>query len=320
MTTLKTWISAFRLRTLPLASSAVLMGANLSDLHHSLDTSVSLLCFITAVALQILSNLANDYGDYMKGTDNDKRLGNTRALQSGNITPKQMLSMIIVFVALSLVSGIALLYKASEGEINYTVVSFFIIGLVAIAAAIKYTVGKHAYGYSGLGDLAVFIFFGPVAVCGTFLLSSHFRFMTPDDYLTLLPAAGIGLLCTAVLNTNNIRDVENDRTSGKYTIPVKIGLEKARAYHTCLLVFALILLFAYSLMVQFHWIKLLQIPAAWLIVKNLLDVRKTEPSPAFNNFLKQLSLGTLLFVFVYVITNAAAKIWNAVDAILILAK
>src|SRR5688572_21812062 len=119
MTTLKTWISAFRLRTLPLAASAVLMGASLGDMHHSLDTSVSLLCFITAVALQILSNLANDYGDYMKGTDNDKRLGNTRALQGGNITPKQMMLMIVVFVILSLLSGITLLYKASEGEINY---------------------------------------------------------------------------------------------------------------------------------------------------------------------------------------------------------
>lgn len=315
MSTIKTWISAFRLRTLPLAASSVLVGASLADLHHSLDSGITLLCFATAVALQVLSNLANDYGDFTKGTDNAQRLGNTRALQSGNITPRAMLVMILVFIGLCLWSGISLLYKAADGEIHYAFVVFLLTGFAAIAAALKYTMGKRAYGYSGLGDVAVFLFFGPVAVLGTFVLNTHFEW-SAADLGTLLPAAGIGFLCTGVLNTNNIRDIENDRASGKHTIPVKIGLDKARSYHTFLITAGLLCLWSYSVISGYHWIKLLQIPSAILIVKNLYDVRNTQPSPAFNQFLKQLSIGTLLFVIVYVFTNSAARIWDALSVVL----
>ena len=316
MSIIKVWISAFRLRTLPLATAAVLAGSSIADLHHSLDIKISILCFTTAVALQILSNLANDYGDFTKGTDNEKRLGNMRALQSGSITQKQMLLMIIVFIGICLWSGISLLYQAVDGNINTQFVLFFLIGIVSIIAAIKYTVGKNAYGYSGLGDIAVFAFFGPVAVIGTFLLNTHFEFNTQNDLLVLLPASGIGLLCTAVLNTNNIRDVENDNTSGKHTIPVKIGLLNARVYHTFLIVGGVFCTLVYSFSNPFHWIKLLQIPAAFLIIKNLIDVRKTEPSPKFNLFLKELSLGILLFVLFFVFTNAASTIFLSTEAII----
>jgi 1,4-dihydroxy-2-naphthoate octaprenyltransferase len=315
MSNIKTWISALRLRTIPLAASAILTGAALAEFHYSANFTVALLCFTTAVALQMLSNLANDYGDFVKGTDNDQRLGNTRALQSGNITVEQMRVAIILFVVLSLASGISLLYKATNGEFNTTFLLFFAVGIAAIAAAIKYTVGKNAYGYSGLGDIAVFIFFGPVAVIGTFLLCNGIDFMWPKDAVVLLPAAGIGLLSAGVLNTNNIRDIENDRASGKYTIPVKIGLHKARVYHTILIVSALLCFFIYSIVYEFHWIKLFQLPASFLIIITLMGVRKNEPSPAYNQYLKKLSLGTLLFVIVFILTNSAAKLMMFAEAI-----
>jgi 1,4-dihydroxy-2-naphthoate octaprenyltransferase len=314
MSTFKTWISALRFRTIPLAASAIVTGIALADFHYSANSGIAWLCFSTAVALQMLSNLANDYGDFTKGTDNDQRLGNTRALQSGNITVGQMRMAIILFTLLSLVSGIALLYKATAGNFNTSFFLFFLLGIGAIAAAIKYTVGKNAYGYSGLGDVAVFIFFGPVAVIGTFLLCNGMTFEWSKDLVILFPAAGVGLLSTAVLNTNNIRDIENDKASEKYTIPVKIGLERARKYHTVLIVTALLCFVVYMLVHDFHWIKLFQIPAAIVILTTLAGVLNNEPSPLYNQYLKKLSLGTLLFVIVFVLTNWAAKMLELAEA------
>ncbi len=316
MSNLKTWISAFRLRTLPLATAAVLIGASLADLHHSMDLTITVLCFTTAVALQILSNLANDYGDFSKGTDSENRVGNMRALQSGNITPSQMRVAIVLFVVCSLTSGISLLYLGFEGIFNFQFVTFFIIGLIAITASIKYTVGKNAYGYSGFGDIAVFIFFGPVAIIGTFLLNTHFEFNFKNDWMIILPASAVGLLSTAVLNTNNIRDIENDQASNKITIPVKIGLTNARIYHTFLIVIALLFFFIYSFMHNFYWVIFFQMPASMFIIKNLVDVWKTLPSVAYNKFLKELSLGILFFVVIYVVTNSAAQTWNTIDGIM----
>ena len=320
MSNLKTWISAFRLRTLPLASAAVLMGASLADLHHSMDYTITILCFTTAVALQILSNLANDYGDFSKGTDSENRVGNMRALQSGNITPPQMRAAIVLFVICSLTSGISLLYLGFEGIFNFQFSIFLLIGLIAIAASIKYTVGKNAYGYSGLGDIAVFVFFGPVAIIGTFLLNTHFEFNLDIDWMTLLPASAVGLLCTGVLNTNNIRDIENDEASNKMTIPVKIGLNNARIYHTILIVVALLFFFIYSFMHNFHWVIFFQLLASLFIIKNLVDVWKNLPSQAYNKFLKELSLGTLFFVMIYIVTNSAAQTWNTIDGIMTIVK
>lgn len=297
-----------RLRTLPLAASAILLGIALSDLHYRALGVVGLLCLTTAICLQILSNLANDYGDFVKGTDNDKRVGNMRALQSGNITITQMRNAIVLLVILSLVSGISLLYKATNGEFNTTFLLFFGLGIAAIVAAIKYTVGKRAYGYSGFGDVAVFIFFGPVSVMGTFLLCNGFAFSWGSDWVVLLPTMGVGLLSTAVLNTNNIRDIENDKASGKFTIPVKIGLQKARIYHSVLIVLALVSFIAYLFLGYTSWVQLIQILAMSSIVKTWMGVLKTEPSPAYNGFLKQLSLSTLALVVVFIITNMIARV------------
>lgn len=295
-----------RLRTLPLALSSVLAGISTAHLFYSINTTVAWLCISTAVTLQILSNFANDYGDFVKGTDNDSRVGNMRALQSGVINASQMRVAIMIMVVLSLISGIALLYNGTEGHFNVTFVIFLLIGLTAIAAAIKYTIGKRAYGYSGLGDVAVFIFFGPVAVIGTFLLTTGFSYDTAHNWPVLLPALGLGLLSTAVLNTNNIRDIENDERSGKYTIPVKVGVNNARIYHTFLIVAGLGLMGLLMVFRFMHWIQLLQIPAMWPIVSTLLQVRTTPPSVAYNALLKKLSLGILLLVIISITTNEAA--------------
>ena len=304
-----------RLRTLPLAMSAILLGIALSDLHYSASGVIAILCLTTAICLQILSNFANDYGDFVKGTDNDKRVGNMRALQSGNITVSQMRKAIMLLVILALISGISLLYVATDGELNASFMLFLGLGLAAIVAAIKYTVGKRAYGYSGLGDIAVFIFFGPVAVIGTFILCNGFAFEWNKDWLVLLPAIGVGLLSTGVLNTNNIRDIENDEASGKRTIPVKIGLQKARVYHSILMVAALGSFISYLVLGFTHWIQIIQLLAMFLIVKTWLGVLKTEPSPAYNTFLKQLSLGTLLLVIVFIVTNMIARVVMASELI-----
>jgi 1,4-dihydroxy-2-naphthoate octaprenyltransferase len=307
MSNIKIWISAMRLRTLPLAASAILLGVAVADLQYRANITVAVLCLTTAICLQILSNFANDYGDFTKGTDNEKRLGNMRALQSGAITIGQMRFAILLFVILSLFSGISLLYLATNGQLNTVFLFFFLLGITAIAAAIKYTVGKKAYGYSGFGDIAVFFFFGPVSVMGTFFLATGLQFSAVTDWLVIVPSIAIGLLSTAVLNTNNIRDIENDFASGKFTIPVKIGLAKARIYHSFLILFAL---FAWTTLVYFsylHWIQFLVFPAMFLIIKTWLGVLKTEPSPAYNQFLKHLSLGTLLLVIVYILTTIAAK-------------
>lgn len=299
-----------RLRTLPLAISAIAMGIALADMNYSANILVGLLCVLTAILLQIVSNLANDYGDFVKGTDNENRIGNTRALQSGIIKPKQMLVAIVLFVLFSLASGTSMLLVATNGKFDTQFILFFLLGLVAIAAAIKYTVGKNAYGYSGLGDIAVFLFFGPVSVVGTFLLSNGFDFNWQTDKFILLPTLSLGLLSTAVLNTNNIRDIENDKASGKLTIPVKIGLEKARHYHTFLIITAIVCIVAYLFLNYIYWLQLLQLPALFLIIKTWLKVLKTPPSVAYNNLLKQLSLGTLLFVLVFIITNWLARIYT----------
>jgi 1,4-dihydroxy-2-naphthoate octaprenyltransferase len=301
------WIRAMRLRTLPLAISGILMGSVLAELSgYQGDKLITLLCLLTAVFLQVLSNLANDYGDFVKGTDNEKRIGNERALQSGAIKPKSMLAAIWLFAVLCLLSGCTLLAIAGQGNLNLAFALFFILGLAAIAAAIKYTMGKYAYGYSGLGDVFVFVFFGPVAVLGAYILQRHFAFNWYTDKWMLLPAITVGLLSTAVLNTNNIRDIDNDRASGKRTIVVQMGVSKARLYHWLLVLVAACCLFVFIVFNQLHWIQYLSLLAFYPIFRQAFLVSRTAPSPAYNAFLKQLSLSTLMLVVVFMVMQTIA--------------
>lgn len=296
----KAWINAFRLRTLPLAAASVLMRNILAFIYDITNTSTLVIFFLTlatAFELQILSNLANDYGDFIKGTDNDNRIGNTRALQSGAISPAQMRRMIIVFVLLSLVTGVSLLLKAFQ-ELNITFLFLLILGITAIAAAIKYTVGKTAYGYKGFGDIAVFIFFGLFAVLASAYLQTGYL-----KWIMVLPAAATGLLATGVLNVNNIRDIDNDKASGKITIPVRLGEKTAKQYHLFLIATALSLLLIFSASRYsnpFDFTYLLSYP---LIIINSIRVFKTPPSPLYNTLLKQLSLSTLLLILLFGASN-----------------
>ena len=218
---IQAWIHAFRLRTLALALSSIAMGAFLAAYYNGLRMEISLLAALTTVFLQILSNLANDYGDAKKGTDNQHRVGPERAVQSGKISLKEMQAAIIIFSGLSLISGVILISQATKGLSSEVGILFLIIGLLAIASAILYTVGKKAYGYSGFGDLFVFIFFGLIAVIGTFFLNT--QFILPQIWLA---AVSLGFFSTGVLNLNNLRDIENDRNSGKNTIVVRLGLKE----------------------------------------------------------------------------------------------
>jgi 1,4-dihydroxy-2-naphthoate polyprenyltransferase len=228
---MKRWLSAMRLRTLPLAASCILAGsaAGWNDSLHA--GAILFWGLLTTFLLQILSNLANDYGDFTKGTDNENRVGPARAMQSGAISKNEMQVALVITALLSLVSGLMLLHIAltPRGMLAQAVI-FLILGLLAIYAAFRYTVGKNPYGYRGLGDLFVFLFFGIVGVCGIqFLHTGNF------DAYTVIPAMCIGLCSAGVLNLNNLRDHENDKASGKMTMVVQMGYSKAKAYHVSLM-------------------------------------------------------------------------------------
>jgi 1,4-dihydroxy-2-naphthoate octaprenyltransferase len=289
MSKIKIWISSFRLRTLPLALSTILMGSFLAIASGEYKIPIIALSLVTTLLLQILSNLANDYGDGTKGTDNNDRLGPERALQSGAVSPAQMRKAIIIFSLLSLISGIYLIMVAF-GKNWVLILIFLVLGIAAIAAAIKYTVGEKAYGYSGLGDVFVFVFFGLTAVFGTYFLNTN-----KIDFLILLPAISMGLFSTAVLNLNNMRDIKNDLTSGKITLAAKLGINKAKKYHLALLFVAMITSTIYTRITfnsGWNLIYLLSFPLFIFQLKNIL---KIEDEVLLDPYLKKLALTTLLF-------------------------
>lgn len=235
---LRIWLDAARPKTLPLALVSILTGSVLAFSTHHFSLPVALLAFITATLLQILSNLANDYGDAVKGTDNENRLGPTRAIQSGSVSLQTMKQAIYLNIVLTMVSGLTLVLYALDSF--HSIVAFIGLGILAIAAAIAYTVGNKPYGYVGLGDISVFIFFGLLGVAGTYFLHTG----TVEAALAL-PAIGCGLLAVAVLNINNLRDIENDAECGKRTLAVRLGQRRAKQYHSFLLSGALVAFIIY---------------------------------------------------------------------------
>lgn len=300
MPTLKNWLHAARLRTLPLALSGILLGSTLAYHFDSKFFSwpVLILNILTALFLQILSNFANDYGDFIKGTDNEKRLGNMRAMQSGAINKRQMLSALFLFTILSISSGLLLLFMAfgkQEQELQKFLI-FLALGIIAIVAAIKYTVGKKSYGYKALGDLAVFIFFGPVAICGTYYIQ-----LQSIDWPVYFAAIAVGLLSVGVLNVNNIRDIENDKASNKITIANLLGERKAKIYHIILLSLAMSAFMALGMLLFDSLWKFLSLLALVPILHNCVAVLKTPAGPAYNLYLKQLALGTFFIVAAFCI-------------------
>ena len=296
MTKLKSWVTAFRLRTLPLALSSILMGSFLAISTNNYSWSVIVLSLVTTLLLQILSNLANDYGDGMKGTDNENRIGPLRAIQSGEISPKQMRIGIGIFVLLSLISGIWLIFEAL-GSDWYLGFLFFVLGIAAIAAAIKYTVGNTAYGYSGFGDLFVFLFFGLLAVIGTYFLNTH-----SINWQISLPAISMGLFSTGVLNLNNMRDMKNDATAGKHTLALKLGYKNAKVYHQSIIILAMILLILFVVLNFSNYWQFLFVISFPFIIRDLLEISKITNKALLDPYLKRLALLTLLTTLLFGIT------------------
>ena len=290
MSKTKAWIHAFRLRTLPLALSNIFLGSFLAASNGEFSLKIFLLATLTTLFLQVLSNLANDLGDSISGADNENRIGPERAVQSGLITKKEMTGMVIVFVLLSLVSGLWLLWEALQ-LLNYTQAFIMLgVGLLAIGAAINYTVGKNPYGYSGFGDLFVFLFFGLTGVIGTYFLH------TGDvNWTIFLPATSVGLLSVGVLNLNNMRDIENDSKTGKRTLVVKVGTESAKKYHLFLIGFAMLSACAYIFIYWNSFYQLLFVISFPLLIRNIYVVLKNKVAKDLDPELKKLALSTLLF-------------------------
>ncbi|WKV12580.1 1,4-dihydroxy-2-naphthoate polyprenyltransferase [Marivirga harenae] len=290
---LKNWLEAFRLRTLPLALSCIGMGSFLAAFYGQFSLAVCILSLTTTLFLQILSNLANDYGDSIHGADSADREGPKRSVQSGSISSKAMFNSIVVFTALSFISGIMLLYF-SVGIGSSTFYVFLGLGLAAIAAAIAYTNGKRPYGYSGLGDISVFLFFGILGVCGTYFLHAQ-----SFEALILLPAASCGLFATGVLNINNIRDIKSDKAAGKNSIPVRIGMDKAKVYHGLIIISGLISSIIFLLLTNNYKTILYLFFCYFLFGKHLSNMYKANTSQEFDPQLKILALSTLLFVILF---------------------
>ncbi|MFL5730919.1 MAG: 1,4-dihydroxy-2-naphthoate polyprenyltransferase [Cytophagaceae bacterium] len=289
---LKAWIKASRLRTLPLSLSSIGMGGFLAAWEHSFKPVIFLFCVLTTILLQVLSNLANDYGDFKNGADSVIRKGPQRAVQSGIISPKSMKRAIILFSLLSLVSGVYLLYLGLDITFNF--LGFFLLGLLAILAAIKYTAGRNPYGYAGFGDVSVFLFFGLVGVLGTcFLQSSHL------DPAMLFPAASCGLFSVAVLNINNIRDIESDAEAGKKSIPVRLGPYKARIYHWSLLFAGCCCALIFTWYRFSSGLQLIYLISFILMLRNGMVIWKTQEPHLIDPYLKQMSLSTLFFVLTF---------------------
>jgi 1,4-dihydroxy-2-naphthoate octaprenyltransferase len=289
---MKPWLSAFRLRTLPLAISSILVGSALAYHHGALRWPVFALALLTAVLLQVLSNLANDLGDHQHGTDNAQRIGPQRAVQSGAISPYAMKRAMIICGVLAFISGCALITIAFG--LTITTLAFLLVGLLAIAAAVKYTFGKNPYGYAGLGDVSVLVFFGPVGVVGTYYLHAHA--IGPE---VLAPAVSFGLLSVGVLNVNNMRDIVNDAASGKRTIPVRIGSANARRYHAALLLLAGFLLLAFTVNHQRSSFQWLWVAPYTLVALHLRRVALTPVPAALDPELKRLALATFLTSIVF---------------------
>ncbi|EIJ71885.1 1,4-dihydroxy-2-naphthoate polyprenyltransferase [Pasteurella bettyae] len=298
--TIKTWLETARPRTLPLALAIIFTGSAVAYWFGYFDWTITILCLLTATLLQILSNFANDYGDFQKGSDTAERIGPLRGIQKGHMTEAQLRKGLIVTIVLILISGFALLSTAYQSMQDLIV--FIALGIASIVAAIAYTVGKKPYGYLGLGDLFVFLFFGLLAVVGTYYLQAH-----NINWTVFLPASGCGFLSVAVLNINNMRDIEQDRKAGKYTLVVRLGVDKSRVYHWMLLISGILcyLLFS-SINVNSIW-GYLFIFAIPLLVKHGLFVYRSKDPLLLRPMLGQMSLLALLTNVLFSIGLVLAK-------------
>lgn len=297
MGTTKAWIQAARLRTLPLSLSGIIVGTALASLHAQFELSIFILALLTTVGFQVTSNFANDYGDGVKGTDNEDRVGPARALQSGTISRTSLKAGVIISALISLAIAVVLIYLAfGSGNFAYVLV-FLVLGLLSIWASIKYTVGSNAYGYRGLGDLFVFLFFGLLGVLG-----SMFLYTKTLEWPSILPAISIGLLCVAVLNLNNLRDVVSDKKHGKNTLIVKMGFENGKRYHFGLIFTALLCFLAYIIVIGFDWKQSFFMLAFVPFLIHLRTVMDTKEPVRLDPELKKVALSTFLLAVLFFIS------------------
>jgi 1,4-dihydroxy-2-naphthoate octaprenyltransferase len=301
MSSIKNWMEAVRLRTLPLSVSGILVGSAAAFYTGKGSWLVLLLALVTTISYQILSNLANDLGDGLKGTDNANRIGPARSIQQGTITVAQMKRGIALFVFISVIFSGLLIYFGTRLMPWNTGVFYIVLASACIVAAITYTIGQLAYGYVGLGDPMVFLFFGIVTVCGVYPLHTG-----ELDLQLFLPASGIGLLSTAVLNLNNMRDYTNDKAMGKRTLVVIIGQDYAKLYHSFLLLAGIGSLVVWIVGLKNDWMIISFIPFVVLLF-HLRKVMGVKQAKAYDPELKVVALSvfaTSLLLFLLLVLHA----------------
>ncbi|MGB0838408.1 MAG: 1,4-dihydroxy-2-naphthoate octaprenyltransferase [Flavobacteriaceae bacterium] len=287
----KSFIQAARLRTLPLSISGIILAGFLAEYTGYFRWDILILSLLTTVAFQVISNFANDYGDGVKGTDNEDRIGPERAIQSGAISPAQMKKAIKISSAIGLLLSVVLIYVSFGKEDFLWALFFLLLGIASIWAAIKYTVGDDAYGYSGKGDIFVFLFFGGLSVLGGYFLYHH-----DLDLVFSYPAASIGLLSTAVLNLNNMRDRSSDIKAGKNTLVVQMGFQRAKVYHSILIILPLIFSLMFNLYLGLTDLKNFIYLIAFIpLLLNLSKVWKVKDPVELDPELKKVALGTFLY-------------------------
>lgn len=288
MNNISVWISSMRLRTLPLSISGIILASCFAAHHGYFNWLICVLAILTTLSFQILSNLANDYGDGVKGTDNNDRIGPDRAIQTGKITPESMRKAIKINVFIALVLAFLLIFVSFGFEYVYYMLFFFVLGIASVVAAIRYTVGNSAYGYKGLGDIYVFVFFGLVSVIGC-----YFLYAKSLDAIVYLPAITIGLLSAAVLNLNNMRDIESDKKSNKITLAVRIGVDNAKKYHTLIIFLAIVLSAAFGLLYYTSIYNLVFVVAYIPLIIHLKKVITNSDSKLLDPELKKVALTTV---------------------------
>ena len=290
----KIWLQAARLRTLPLSLSGIIVGNGLAYGSDQFSLVILYLSLATTIAFQVLSNFANDYGDGVKGTDNESRIGPARVLQQGLLTREELKRGIQICAAVSLVFAFALIYVAfGTSDLLYSLI-FIILGIASVVAAIKYTVGSNAYGYRALGDLFVFLFFGGVSVLGSYFLQAQ-EFQID----LILPSTALGLLSVGVLNLNNMRDIHTDKEVNKITMAVLLGASLSKAYHAFLLIGAvLITVFYVKMDIQPAYLFMIAVLPMMIHLRRVLGY--TDPKE-FDPELKRLALCTFLFAILFAI-------------------
>jgi 1,4-dihydroxy-2-naphthoate octaprenyltransferase len=286
---MKHWVEAARVRTLPLSVSGIIVGSFYAMSQGMFNWNIVIFALLTTLGLQILSNFANDYGDGIKGTDNDDRVGPKRAIQSGVISPAEMKRAMVITSSITLLFAVLLIYFAFKEKYLLFSLIFLVLGILAIASAIRYTVGKGAYGYRGYGDVFVFIFFGMVSTFGV-----YFMFSKSLDWLLLLPATSIGFLSVGVLNLNNMRDEESDRKAGKNTIVVKNGGAWAKKYHFFLVISAMVLVLIFAFLNEFHFDQYFFVVAYFPMISHLMTVYRNKTPRLLDPELKKLAISTFL--------------------------